>query len=180
MTITTTARPNRFAGKCANCSQTVPAGEGILGGSRTSGWTTVHAGTCPAPVARAAAPTEVGIFVTPDAQAIRVVKAVHSDRLYTKRLVFSTFDGRTTMDWVYSPGLSVEGLPKMSDAQAAEVGLQCAQCINCLATLGGATTSAKVSAVIGYGEKCASNNGWHYPKGVRAQREFLAASGVTV
>lgn len=207
MTTTTATAPrtNRFAAKCANCANTVPAGEGLLSGARGA-WTTVHAGTCPPPVARAAAPTETGIFVTPEGTAIKVVKSRESGRLYTKKLVFTKPDARCgaghghfdaegmtyfcadptacehagtmTMDWVYSPGLSVEGLPRLDAAKAAEVGLQCNQCVNCLAPLGGETLSAKVSAMIGYGATCAGGLGWHFPKGVRAQRAFLAERGV--
>jgi hypothetical protein len=34
-----------------------------------------------------------------------------------------------------------------------------------------------VSAIIGYGEKCAANEGHFYPKGVKAQRAFVARHG---
>lgn len=85
--------------------------------------------------------------------------------------------------WEYAPGvgrdLARDGLAPLTAEEAGRLGLAHGQCIHCLKELGGKSLSAQVSATIGYGETCASNNGWTYPKGRAAQREYLAAHGVT-
>jgi hypothetical protein len=77
--------------------------------------------------------------------------------------------------WDYSPGTgrSLAGLVPMTAEQAAALGLASGRCINCVRVLGGKSLSAKVSALIGYGETCANHNGWAYPTGVKAQRAFI-------
>ena len=82
----------------------------------------------------------------------------------------------TGHSWEYAPGVgrTLAGLTPMTAQQAAALGLASGRCINCCRTLGGESTSAKVSAVIGYGETCAKHNGWEYPTGAKAQRAFLA------
>lgn len=77
--------------------------------------------------------------------------------------------------WEYQPGAgrSLAGLVPMTAEQAAALGLASGRCINCLRVLGGETLSAKVSAVVGYGETCANHNGWFYPTGAKAQRLYL-------
>lgn len=84
--------------------------------------------------------------------------------------------------WDYVPGVArnLAGLTPMTATQAAALGLASGRCINCAKVLGGETLSAKVSALIGYGEVCARHNGWPYPKGVKAQRAYVAEHGETV
>ena len=41
----------------------------------------------------------------------------------------------------------------------------------------GETLSAAISALIGFGETCAKRMGWPYPKGVAAQRAYMAEHG---
>lgn len=79
--------------------------------------------------------------------------------------------------WDYRPGKvqHLRNLRPMSAEEAAALGLASGRCINCCKVLGGETLSAKVSALIGYGETCADHNGWHYPKGVKAQRAYVEA-----
>lgn len=181
MTVRTAPRVNRFAGKCGRCSVWVDAGAGLIVKTRSGAWVVTHNGACPeapAPVATLTA-DDLGIYVTPEGTAIRVVKGQMSGKFYTKTLVFNTVGDRTVMDWQYTPGLSVAGLPKMTTEFAAELGLKCSQCVSCLASLGGVSLSAKCSAVLGFGETCAGTNGWSYPKGVRAQRALLAEHGVS-
>lgn len=78
--------------------------------------------------------------------------------------------------WEYAPGVgkTLADLTPMTAEQAAHLGLASGRCINCCRTLGGESLSAKVSAVIGYGETCASKHGWPYPTGAKAQRAYLA------
>lgn len=78
--------------------------------------------------------------------------------------------------WDYDPGTAknLVGLVPMTGEQAAAIGLASGRCINCSAVLGGESLSAKVAALIGYGETCAHNNGWRFPKGVAAQRAYIA------
>ena len=83
--------------------------------------------------------------------------------------------------WDYVPGVArnLAGLEPMTGEQAARLGLASGRCIVCAKVLGGETLSAKVSALIGYGEICARHQGWAYPKGVKAQREFIEAEAKT-
>ena len=106
---------------------------------------------------------------------------VHGDTAYkvqTNRAGDRTYAKRWTgTAWDYAPGAGrlLAAMVPMTAEQAAALGLASGKCINCLQTLGGETLSARVSALIGYGETCAAHNGWAYPKGAAAQREFIAA-----
>lgn len=94
----------------------------------------------------------------------------------TYALRFVVAGGKARFEYARGVGrsLAAEGLRPMTAADAARIGLHHGFCVNCCAELGGATLSANVSAAIGYGETCARNNGWDYPKGAKAQRAFLA------
>lgn len=83
----------------------------------------------------------------------------------------------TGHSWEYRPGLArtLAHLTPMTAEDAAFYGLASGRCINCCRPLGGASLSAKVSALVGYGETCANHNGWAYPTGAKAQREYVAA-----
>lgn len=179
MTSTATTAPvraNRFGGKCTLCSQWVAAGAGALTGSRAAGWGTTHIGACPAPVAAAApkANAAPGYYVRADGAAIKVIASKrNADRTYGK--IFTPRAGhRPTWEYVPGAGYSVADLTPMTAADAASLGLSHGYCIRCCAPLGGETLSAAVSALVGYGETCASREGWAYPKGVAAQRARLA------
>lgn len=80
--------------------------------------------------------------------------------------------------WIYSRGTgrTLAGLTPMTAEDAARIGLASGRCINCCRQLGGETLTAKVSVLVGYGETCAANNDWAYPKGAKAQRAYVAAS----
>jgi len=124
-------------------------------------------------------PAEVGFYVK-DGEAFRVVANKAGTSTYAKRFtVTRDWDGSARASWEYAPGvgrsLAAEGLVPMTAADAARIGLSHNICINCCRTLGGQTLSAHVSALIGYGEICATNNGWPYPKGAAAQRAFIAS-----
>ena len=83
----------------------------------------------------------------------------------------------TGSSWEYAPGVgrTLADLTPMTAEQAALLGLASGHCIACCRSLGGKTLSAQVAAVVGYGEICADNHGWPFPKGAAAQRERLAA-----
>jgi hypothetical protein len=174
---TTATRTNRFAAACANCKGWVPAETGILTGSRGA-WKTTHAGECPAPKAPAKN-AEPGYYVRPaDGRAVVVMQSKrHADRTYGKVLTYPADGGRPSWDYVRGAGYTVATLRPMTAADAAEMGLSHGYCIKCCAPLGGETLSAAVSALIGYGETCAKNLGWPYPKGVKAQRAYVAEHG---
>lgn len=78
--------------------------------------------------------------------------------------------------WEYAPGVgkTLAGLTPMTGEAAARLGLASGRCIACCRVLGGKSLSAKVSALVGYGETCAKTNGWSYPTGAAAQRALLA------
>jgi hypothetical protein len=177
MTATAT-RSNGYAAPCASCKNWVPAGAGSL--TKEGGkWVTRHVGECPAPRAprAAAANAEPGYYVRADGTAVVVVKSKGSDRTYGKELHFPADGSRPSWNYVRGAGYSVADLTPMTAADAAEMGLSHGYCIKCCAPLGGETLSAAVSALIGYGETCAKNLGWPYPKGVKAQREYVATHG---
>jgi hypothetical protein len=175
MTTTTTARTNTYGAKCTDCGVWVAPGAGSLSGSRGA-WITRHIGDCPSPAATPARKdAEPGYYVLADGTAIKVQQNRAKTHTYGKRLTFHGAGRRPSWDYAPGIGLSVADLTPMTAGDAAALGLSHGHCIVCLAPLGGATMSAAVSALIGYGETCARNNGWTYPKGVKAQREFIAA-----
>jgi len=180
----TTPRPNKYGGKCRTCTQWVLPGAGSLVGSKAEGWGVEHhAGACPAPKAPAApaAQPELGYYVRADGAGIKVVESKRTNDDGTRRrygLVFTPHVGkRPTWDYVKGAGYSVADLRPMTAADAANLGLSHGHCIFCCAPLGGKTLSAAVSALIGYGETCAANESLPYPKGVKAQRAYVAEHG---
>jgi hypothetical protein len=175
---TTPTRTNRFGGKCATCGQWVHAEAGLLTGSRATGWKTTHAGECPAAKAPAKN-AEPGYYVRPtDGKAVKVEQSKrHADRTYGKVLNFPADGSRPSWDYTPGAGYTVADLRPMTAADAAAMGLASGYCIFCLASLGGETLGAAISALIGYGETCAKNRGFYYPKGVAAQRAYLAEHG---
>lgn len=87
MPATRTARPNRFAGRCARCGNEVASGAGLLTG-RAGAWTVTHVdGACVAAVVQARTPEpEVGMYLV-DATVVKVVQArTGSGRSYAKVL----------------------------------------------------------------------------------------------
>ncbi len=173
----TATRANGYPAACADCKGWVPAGAGSL--TKEGGrWLTRHVGTCPAPKPRGASvQPELGYYVRADGAAIKVVESrTNAGRRYG--MVFTLRPGqRPTWAYMRGAGISVADLRPMTAADAAEMGLSHGYCIACCAPLGGETLSAHVSALIGYGETCAKNAGWAYPKGVAAQRAFLTERG---
>jgi hypothetical protein len=180
MTATRTApatRSNAYGARCADCRTWVAPGAGTLSGSRGA-WVTRCAPACAAPAAprvSVSTPVAPGYYVRPaDGAAIVVVANKAGTRTYGKRFTPARDGGRPS--WVYAPGLglSVADLTPMTATDAAALGLSHGYCVRCCAPLGGATLSAAVSALIGYGETCAKREGWDYPHGVAAQRARLA------
>lgn len=131
--------------------------------------------TAAAPVpARRSGMADEGYYVRGD-EAFRVVANKAGTATYAKALRVTA----ARMWWEYAPGvgrdLAAEGLVPMTAAEAGRLGLLHGRCVNCCRPLGGESLSAQVSALIGYGETCAGNNGWEYPTGAAAQRAYLAA-----
>ncbi len=181
-TSTATARANRFGGKCRKCTVWVAASAGLLVGCRAAGWSVEHKpGECPdaVPATTRPANAEPGYYVRPaDGRAIVVIQSKRNkDRTYGKELLFPADGSRPSWTYVPGAGFTVADLRPMTAADAAEMGLSHGYCIKCCAPLGGETLSAAVSALIGYGETCAKNLGWPYPRGVKAQRAFIAENG---
>ena len=121
----------------------------------------------PAPAIFAGGDPEPGFYVHGD-DAFRVMKNRAGTHTYAKH-----WDGHS---WTYAPGAKrlLGGMTPMSAEKAAALGLASGKCIVCLKTLGGEVLEARVAALIGYGAKCAANNGWYFPKGVDAQRAYIA------
>jgi hypothetical protein len=177
---TTAPRTNRYAAACVDCKNWVPENAGLISKNAAGKWETRHAETCPpprAPRGAAAKNAEPGYYVRADGTAIVVVKSKGSDRTYGKALRFPADGSRPSWNYERGLGISVADLRPMTAADAAEMGLSHGYCIKCCAPLGGETLSAAVSALIGYGETCAKNLGWFYPKGVKAQRAYVATHG---
>lgn len=123
---------------------------------------------CPSKPSTVSAEAAPGFYVRGDA-AYKVQS--NKAKTHTYALVWSG------SSWDYQPGAgrSLAGLVPMTAEQAAALGLASGRCINCCRTLGGESLSARVSALIGYGETCARHNGWTYPKGAATQRAFVAS-----
>lgn len=111
-----------------------------------------------------------GYYVVADGTAVKVQANKAGTGTYA--LVWSG------SSWDYAPGLGSKmvGMVPMTGPDAARLGLASGRCIVCCRTLGGETLTARVAAVIGYGETCASHNGWAFPKGAATQRAFLAST----
>ena len=174
-----TPRTNRFGGKCSLCGQWVHAEAGLLTGSKGA-WRTEHNPLTGCPEAKAPAKNaEPGYYVRPaDGKAVLVVQSKrNADRTYGKVLNIPADGSRPSWDYTPGAGYTVADLRPMTAADAAEMGLSSGYCIFCCAPLGGETLGAAISALIGYGETCAKNRGWFYPKGVKAQRAYLAEHG---
>jgi hypothetical protein len=120
----------------------------------------------------ASAQAEPGFYVLADGTGVKV----RANRAGTG--TYALVWGGTS--WDYAPGLGrrLAGMEPMSAEHAARLGLASGRCVNCCRTLGGGTLTAKVAAVIGYGETCAENNGWSFPKGAATQRALLAEEDV--
>jgi hypothetical protein len=153
MSTTTPARTNRFGGKCARCGQWVEAEAGILSGSRAAGWTTTHAGECPAPKAPAKR-AEAGYFVKADGTMLVVVESrQNKGRTYAKRLVLGTSEtGRKTARWEYAPGEAalVADVTPMTLEDAAAFGHAHGFCFKCCKPL-----TDPASVIRGIGPVCA-------------------------
>lgn len=148
METATRTRTNRYAGRCTKCGGNVPAEQGILTGSRATGWGTEHA-TCPevapsAPTAPAAAPTGqdagIGVYVTSDGRIIKVQDNKAKTAKYAKRwieiggerLVDAT-EAHVNGDWIYEPGLIREATTarRMTLAEAKHFILRYGKCVRC-------------------------------------------------
>jgi hypothetical protein len=116
------------------------------------------------------AQAEPGFYVLADGTGVKV----QANRAGTG--TYALVWGGTS--WDYAPGLGrrLAGMTPMTGEQAAVLGLASGRCIACSKVLGGESLSARVAAVVGYGETCAANNGWAFPKGASDQRAFLAAA----
>jgi hypothetical protein len=171
-------RTNRFAGTCSLCRNRVAEEAGVTFKAGDK-WVVQHnAGACPPPAPpKVYAQPDLGYYVRKDGAAIKVVESKRVNPDGTRRhygLVFTPHEGkRPSWDYVKGAGLSVADLVPMSAHDAALLGLAHGHCINCCAPLGGKTLSSLVAARIGYGETCAANNGWPFPRGAAAQRDFL-------
>jgi hypothetical protein len=117
-----------------------------------------------------AAEAKPGYYVTTDGTAIKVVQ--NKAKTHTYGNVWSG------SSWDYAPGIgrTLAGLEPMTAEQAAKIGLASGRCIHCCRTLGGKSLTAQAAALVGYGETCAANNGWAFPKGAAAQRAIVAAA----
>lgn len=182
---------NRYPGTCPTCGHRVAAEAGVLIGSRGNWGAQHNPGECPSTVipaaaarARVHAVPALGYYVRADGAAIKVVETRHSvTEDGSKRRIGKVFTParvagkRPSWDYVRGAGVSVADLRPMDAADAAALGLAHGHCIECCAPLGGKTESAQCAAIIGYGEICAGNNGWPFPKGVAAQRAVIARKG---
>ena len=111
---------------------------------------------------------EPGFYVTEGGNAVKVQANKAGTGTYA--LAWSG------TSWDYAPGVArtLAGLTPMTGEEAARIGLASGRCIACAKTLGGETLTARVAALVGYGEICADKNGWAFPKGAAAQRQYLA------
>jgi hypothetical protein len=111
---------------------------------------------------KASAQAEPGYYVTADGTAVKVQMNKAGTNSYA--LVWGG------SSWDYAPGIARQmvGMAPMTGEEAARLGLASGKCIVCVRTLGGKSLTAKVAALIGYGET--------FPKGAVNQRAVLAAN----
>ena len=174
-------RPNRYGGKCTLCGNWVAEGAGVAI-KPADRWVVQHnADECPAPAPKVALPKPaLGYYIRKDGAAIKVVESKRDDEEHGGKrhygLVFTPSEvpgKRPAWLFVKGAGISVADMRPMTASDAALLGLSHGHCIFCCRPLGGETLSAHVSALIGYGETCAGNEGLPYPKGKRAQEDFI-------
>jgi Family of unknown function (DUF6011) len=154
----TVARSNRYAGRCADCGQHVPAEEGTLERGAT-GWTVHHpAGTCPTPTpARVITATTPGVYRHHG--LIYVVKPSkrHPGRVYAAQLVESpprVTEAGTEIPFQleFRPGLiyDLTEADRMPLAEAQAITARYGRCIVCHRAL-----KAAKSVEQGIGPVCA-------------------------
>lgn len=113
-----------------------------------------------------------GYYVTDAGDFVVVVENRARTKTYAKVLLIEKRDGRTHASWTYTAGMAahVAHLTPMTVAQAIEFGHLHGICIRCLKPL-----TDPVSALVGYGEKCAEHMDWPYPR-TKAERNALLAA----
>lgn len=157
-------RPNRFAGTCTECGNSVPEGEGFIRQANGK-WLTAHKpGTCPpaAPKVEAPKPGELPtlpdgivletnrVYVNADGKFVRVVKARQSVGFYGK-----IWDGH---DWAYAGHKALRNLVRPITAEeAAAFGHAEHHCCFCGIELTDEGEGRSVE--VGYGPHCARKNG---------------------
>jgi hypothetical protein len=149
------------------------AHDALTGGrTGTASRTISHLFACPKIATEATSEAKPGFYVRGN-EAFRV--QMNKAGTHTYALVWSGHS------WEYSPGSgrSLADLVPMTAEQAAALGLASGRCINCCRTLGGASLSSKVAALIGYGETCAANYDWFFPKGAANQRIYVETRTMT-
>lgn len=97
--------------------------------------------------------TEAGIYQVGD-DVYKVQKSRQSGRLYAQKLV----DGRFDYDAGWGAMKFLRASHRMTTEQAAAFGQRFGMCVN------GHPLSDRTSRYFGYGESCASRNGWTYDK----------------
>lgn len=161
MMITATARPNKFAGKCAGCQGAVLANEGQLTGS-TGSWTVRHLpGECstaaPAPVKTGPEVKTMGVFRAP-AGGLWVARPSRGPDK-TRLVAFALVPGADeTFDLIYKRGAiyDLREAWRMSYAEAHDIAVKLGQCIVCGHRFGKDDTSKSTikSRAEGIGPKC--------------------------
>lgn len=107
----TSVRPNKFAAKCADCGQQVPAGQGSLTGSRGA-WVTRHLdGQCPEQATTQPAGEAPEGFHLLGGAVVKVQRNLAGTGTYAKRLTLPTddelaADPEARGTWSYAAGLT--------------------------------------------------------------------------
>lgn len=158
------ARRNTYAGKCAKCGSWVAEQCGGIQ-ARTDGrkgFDPVHfEGECITGATPVAALAE-GVYEK-DGLVYRV-KLSKGGNLYAQRAIVIPGE---KLEWEYlgAKGLGlVAGAIAITAETAARIGYLTSACIVCSRVL-----DLRTSIAAGYGAKCASNHGWHYPTAEEAE-----------
>ena len=150
---------NRYANKCQLCGGNVDAGTGWAV-QTGDGWRTFHAaGACTGPAVESTPVCHVvsgRTYRTTDG-TIAVAYTTQNGNLAARRLIIDE-DGGHLEYWKGGVAvLRATGAP-LSAEEAAAIGRTHSFCVSCCRDL-----SDDRSLAAGYGETCASNNGWAYP-----------------
>lgn len=145
--IVPSGRPNRFAGKCAECGSAVAECAGWIDKPNGRWLTHHHAGECVEAVETGPAPiTDDGMYQHPDTgEVYKVQRSRGSDRLYAKALELDA-DGSARFTYVSGLIARIDPAWRMSLDQASAFGQLYGVCCQCAAVL---TDERSIAAGIG-------------------------------
>ena len=159
---------NRYGNKCTLCNSYVEAGDGWAV-QTAGGWRTFHsAGQCVAvDVSAPSIEVESGKTYRLEDGTIAVAYTTQNGRLASRRLIIDE-DGTGHLEYWQGGVAKIKAYGALlTQEEASRIGRLHRFCVSCCRDL---TDDRSLSA--GYGQTCASNNGWWYPS-LKEAKELL-------